>query len=329
MQKLIVSFSPHAHGNDSTQRNMYGVLVALIPVVAVALFSYGLGALVVLLTSIVACLLTEWVITKYLLHRPSTLNDGSALITAVLLALNLPSNLPVWMVIVGAVVAIGVGKMTFGGLGCNPFNPALVGRCFLLVSFPAAMTTWPVQQQWLSYTDAVTAATPLSLMKKAIVKGDMSCLDGMPDSWHLLIGQTSNSVGGGALGEACALAILIGLVYMLVRRIITWHIPVSILVTVAVLSGLLHLCSDVYASPLQQLLSGGLMLGAVFMATDYVTSPMTHRGQIIYGISIGVLTVVIRCWGSYPEGVSFAILIMNGFTPLINHYIKPQRYAKA
>lgn len=247
----------------------------------------------------------EWAITKYMLKEEPTLTDGSAVITGLLLGMNLPSNLPLWIIIIGALVAIGVAKMSFGGLGHNPFNPALVGRCFLLVSFPAQMTSWPVIGQLASYTDAQTGATPLAVMKMAIKNNDASLLNQLPDAFSMLIGNTSAAnMGGGALGEVCALALIIGLCFMLWRKIITWHIPVSILATVLVFTGLLHLANPVYANPLHELLSGGLMLGAIFMATDYVTSPMTHRGQIIYGIAIGFLTVVIRDWGSYPEGMS-------------------------
>jgi electron transport complex protein RnfD len=230
------------------------------------------------------------------------------------------------MIIIGALIAIGVGKMTFGGLGQNPFNPALVGRCFLLVSFPTAMTSWPVEGQLTSYINATTGATPLSLMKTAIKTGDISYLEKMPSAMDLLIGNTQNGMGAGTIGEVCALALILGLVFMLWKKIITWHIPVSIIGTVFVISGLMHISNPIYANPLQVILSGGLMLGAIFMATDYVTSPMTHKGQIIYGIAIGVLTIVIRNWGAYPEGMSFAILIMNAFTPLINTYVKPERF---
>lgn len=327
MSKLVISLSPHAHGNDSVERNMRGVIVALLPALIVSFAYFGLGAVVVCAVSVASCMFLEWAITKYILKRDTTLYDCSAILTGLLLGMNLPSNLPVWMVIVGAVVAIGIGKMTFGGLGCNIFNPALVGRCFLLVSFPAAMTSWPVAGQWWSYTDAVTAATPLSLMKTAIKTGDASVLDQLPGSLDMLLGN-GGAAGGGALGEVCALALLLGLAYLLWKKIITWHIPISILATVFVLSALLHAASPAYANPVQVLLSGGLMLGAIFMATDYVTSPMTHRGQLIYGVCIGLLTVVIRNWGSYPEGMSFAILIMNGFTPLINHYVKPRRFGE-
>lgn len=328
MNKLIVSLSPHAHGTDTVERNMYGVIIALIPALLVSFFYFGIGSAVVCASSVAACVFFEWAITKYILKKEQSVTDGSAILTGLLLGFNLPSNLPVWIIIIGALVAIGIGKMTFGGLGNNPFNPALVGRCFLLVSFPAQMTSWPVAGQLTSYVDAQTAATPLSLMKQAIKSGDASVLDKMPDSLHLLLGNPGINNGAGCIGEVCALALLIGLAYMLWKKIITWHIPVSILATVFVFCGLLHLANPVYASPVTELLSGGLMLGAIFMATDYVTSPMTHKGQIIYGVAIGFLTVVIRNWGSYPEGMSFAILIMNAFTPLINTYVKPKRFGE-
>jgi len=328
MGKLIVSLSPHAHGTDSVERNMYGVIIALVPALLVSFVYFGLGSAVVCATSVAACVFFEWAINKYLIKNAATsVCDGSAILTGLLLGFNLPSNLPVWIVIIGALVAIGVGKMTFGGLGSNIFNPALVGRCFLLVSFPAQMTSWPVVGQLGSYVDAETGATPLSLMKTAIKTGDATVLDKLPDAMHLLLGN--NAMGGaGTIGEVCALALLVGLAYMLWKKIITWHIPVSIIATVFVFSGLMHLLNPVYADPVSVILSGGLMLGAIFMATDYVTSPMCHKGQIIYGVAIGFLTVVIRNWGSYPEGMSFAILIMNAFTPLINAYVKPKRFGE-
>lgn len=323
-KKLIVSLSPHVHSTDSVQRNMYGVCLALLPALLVSLCFFGLGAAIVLATSVAACVFFEWAITKFILKRErTTIADGSAILTGLLLGFNLPSNLPVWIILIGALVAIGIGKLTFGGLGCNPFNPALVGRVFLLISFPVQMTTWPNPGQLSSYIDAETGATPLSIMKMAIKNNDVSVLEQLPDSMDMLIGQT-----GGCLGEVSALALLIGLAYMLCRRIITWHIPVSILGTVLVLSGLLHLSNPVYASPEAVLLTGGLILGSCYMATDYVTSPMTAKGQIIYGICIGLLTVVIRTFGAYPEGMSFAILIMNAFTPLINTYCKPKRFGE-
>ena len=328
MNKLIVSLSPHAHGTDSVERNMYGVIIALLPTLLVSFCYFGLGSLVVCATSVAACMFFEWAIAKYLMHRQPTLADGSAMITGLLLGLNLPSNFPVWMILVGALVAIGIGKMSFGGLGCNPFNPAIVARCFLLVSFPVAMTSRPKAGQWLSYTDATTGATPLSVMQAAIKSGDASVLSQLPSSVNMLLEPLSTGYGAGSIGEVSVVALLVGLAYMLWRRIITWHIPVSILLTVGVLSALLHWANPIYAHPLQVLMSGGLLLGAIFMATDYVTSPMTRRGQLIYGVAIGALTVIIRNWGSFPEGMSFAILIMNAFTPLINFYVKPKRFGE-
>ncbi len=328
MSKLIVSLSPHAHGKDTVERNMYGVIIALLPALLVSFWFFGIGSAIVCATSVIACVLFEWAINKFILGRQqNTVLDGSAALTGLLLGFNLPSNLPIWIIIIGALVAIGVGKMSFGGLGQNIFNPALVGRCFLLVSFPAQMTSWPKIGQHLSYLDAETGATPLYYMKEAIKNGDLHQLEKVPDSLSLLLGN-GYAEGMGTVGEVCALALLLGLAYMLWKKIITWHIPVSIIGTVFVLAGLFHLANPVYADPLTVILSGGLMLGAIFMATDYVTSPMTPKGQIIYGVSIGVLTLVIRNWGSYPEGMSFAILIMNAFTPIINMYVKPKRFGE-
>lgn len=327
MSKLIVSLSPHVHSRDSVERNMYGVIIALMPALFAAFYFFGLGSFIVTTTSVAACCFFEWVISKYILKRKeNTLHDGSAIITGLLLAFNLPSNLPIWIVLIGALFAIGVAKMTFGGLGNNLFNPALVGRAALLVAFPAQMTTWPKIGQWGAYLDAETGATPLSIISSAIRTDDVSMLDQLPSSIELFLGSTSG--GAGAMGEISGLALLLGLAFMLYNRIITWHIPVSILGTVFVFSGLLHLSDPVFPDPISVLFTGGLMLGAIFMATDYVTSPMTPKGQIIYGVAIGFLTLVIRNWGAYPEGVSFAILIMNAFTPLINNYVKPKRFGE-
>ena len=323
MNKLIVSLSPHVHSGDSVEKNMYGVVIALVPALLCSLWFFGMGAAVVLLTSVCACVFFEWAIGRFILGRKElTVTDGSAVLTGLLLGFNLPSNLPVWIIIVGALVAIGVGKMTFGGLGQNPFNPALVGRVFLLISFPVAMTSWP-ESGSMGYSDAVTGATPLFIMSQAISNQDASLLAELPSALDMLIGRT-----GGSLGEVSALALMLGCCYMIWKKIITWHIPVSILCTVFVLAGLLHLVSPVYADPVSVVLSGGLMLGACFMATAYVTSPMTPGGQIIYGVAIGFLTVVIRAWGAYPEGMSFAILIMNAFVPLINTYWKPKLFGE-
>lgn len=312
---LIVSPSPHIHGGDSISKNMYGVLIALVPAFLVSLYYFGLGALIVTATSVIACVLFEYLIQKFLMKKEPTVCDGSAILTGVLLAFNLPSNLPVWIILIGALAAIGIGKMSFGGLGNNIFNPALVGRVFLLISFPAQMTMWPEVGQLTAYTDATTGATVLSLMNEG-------ALDKLPTLVDMLLGKM-----GGSLGEVSALALLLGLVFILWKKIITWQIPVSILLTVFVFTGIMHLVNPVqYASPFVHLLSGGLMLGAIFMATDYVTSPMSNNGMLVYGVGIGILTTVIRLFGSYPEGMSFAILIMNAFTPLINSYIKPKHF---
>ena len=313
--KLYVSPSPHIHGGDSISKNMYGVLIALVPAFLVSLYYFGLGALIVTATSVIACVLFEYLIQKFLMKKEPTVCDGSAILTGVLLAFNLPSNLPVWIILIGALAAIGIGKMSFGGLGNNIFNPALVGRVFLLISFPAQMTMWPEVGQLTAYTDVTTGATVLSLMNEG-------ALDKLPTLVDMLLGKM-----GGSLGEVSALALLLGLVFMLWKKIITWQIPVSILLTVFVFTGIMHLVNPVqYASPFVHLLSGGLMLGAIFMATDYVTSPMSKNGMLVYGVGIGILTTVIRLFGSYPEGMSFAILIMNAFTPLINSYIKPKHF---
>lgn len=330
MGKLIVSLSPHAHGTDSVERNMYGVIIALLPALLVSFAYFGIGSAIVCATSVLACVFFEWAINKFIMNNErNTVLDGSAALTGLLLGFNLPSNLPIWIIIIGALVAIGVGKMSFGGLGSNVFNPALVGRCFLLVSFPAQMTSSPQAGQLTSYLDAETGATPLAIMKQAIKAGDATILEQLPSSFNMMIGLPDTcQTGAGTIGEVCAIALLLGLAFMLWRGIITWHTPVSIIATVFVLSGLLHIANPIYANPLAVLFSGGLMLGAIFMATDYVTSPMCGRGQLIYGVGIGVLTVVIRNWGSYPEGMSFAILIMNAFTPLINTYVKPKRFGE-
>ena len=317
--KLFISNSPHVHSGDSVKKNMYGVLIALVPAFIASLVVFGMGALIVTLTSVAACVFFEWAIVKFLLKKDTcTVCDGSAILTGVLLAFNLPSNLPLWIIIIGALFAIGVGKMSFGGLGCNPFNPALVGRVFLLLSFPVQMTSWPVAAQF----DATTAATPLALIKA----GNFEAL---PDTLSLLLGNGAATVGAGCIGEVSEVALIIGLIYMLWKKIITWHVPVSILLTVFVFAGIMHWINPTeFASPLYHLASGGLLLGACFMATDYVTSPMNHRGMLIYGVCIGLLTVIIRLFGAYPEGMSFAILIMNAFTPLINTYVKPKRFGE-
>ena len=324
MSNFTISPSPHVHGGNSIEKNMYGVLIALVPTFIFSIVFFGLGAILVTLTSVVACLVFEYVIQKYLMKQRPTIWDGSAIITGVLLAFNLPSSLPLWIVVIGALVAIGIGKMSFGGLGNNIFNPALVGRVFLLISFPVQMTTWPVPNGFAT-ADAVTGATPLALVKEA-VKNGQAVGDALSSAGfstgNLILGNI-----GGSLGEVAAIGLLLGFAYMLIRKIISWHIPVAIFATVIVFSGILNLADPAqFAGPVFHLFTGGLMLGAIFMATDYVTSPMTHKGMLIYGVGIGLLTVIIRVFGAYPEGMSFAILIMNGFTPLINRYCKPRRF---
>ena len=312
---LYVSPSPHIHGGDSISKNMYGVLIALIPAFLVSLYCFGLGALIVTATSVLACVIFEYLIQRFLMKKEPTLCDGSAILTGVLLAFNVPSNLPIWIILIGALAAIGIGKMSFGGLGNNIFNPALVGRVFLLISFPAQMTTWPVPDVFpMTYTDAETGATILSSLHEGGAP--------LPAMVDMLIGRI-----GGSLGEVSAIALLLGFAFIVWEKILTWHIPVSILATVFVFTGILYLVNPtVYVNPFIHLLSGGLLLGSIFMATDYVTSPMSKNGMIVYGIGIGLLTAVIRIFGSYPEGMSFAILIMNAFTPLINSYIKPKHF---
>ncbi len=323
MNKLIVSLSPHVHSGDSISRNMYLVIIALIPALLCSFISFGIGAIITTAISVASCVFFEWAINKFCMkNKNCTVCDGSAILTGLLLAFNLPSNIAPWIIVVGAFFAIGVVKMTFGGLGCNLFNPALAGRAFLLISFPVAMTTWPVPGQGFgTYLDAETGATPLALMQEMFKSGNMKEL---PAVEHMLLGNT-----GGCLGEVCALAILLGLVFLLWKKVITWHIPVSIICTVFVIAGLLWLADPAkFANPVAEILSGGLMLGAVFMATDYVTSPMSAKGQLVFGVAIGFLTIIIRVFGAYPEGMSFAILIMNAFVPLINSKFKPTRFGE-
>ena len=324
---LNVSPSPHLSSPETTRRLMYGVVIALIPALAASIYDFGMGAIIVTLTSVLSCVAVEYLVQKFILKTRPSVTDGSAVVTGLLLAFNVPSNLPIWIIIIGAIISIGVAKMTFGGLGSNPFNPALVGRVFLLISFPVQMTSWPVPSGFRTgYLDAVTGATPLGILTEGVKAGESvaSLMEKVPTHMQLFYGYM-----GGSMGEIAAAALIIGGIYMLWKKIISWHIPVSILVTVALFTGILWLADPTkYADPGFHLLTGGIMLGAIFMATDYVTSPMTHKGMIIYGVGIGVITVLIRTWGAYPEGVSFAILIMNAFVPLLNMYIKPKRFGK-
>ena len=324
-QFLTVSPSPHVHSGESVNKLMYGVIISLIPAIAISMFVFGINALYVMLLSVLFCVGTEFILTKYLLKQEPTIFDGSAVITGILLAFNVPSSLPWWALLMGSIVAIGIGKTAFGGLGNNPFNPALVGRVFLLISFPVPMTSWPVPVvSRFQFVDATTGATPLAIIKEGIDAGKplSELMSEIPSYFSLFLGEL-----GGCVGEISAAGLLIGFVYMLWKKIITWHTPISMLATIVVFTGILWFINpEKYIDPLFHLLTGGILLGAFYMATDYVTSPMTKKGMLIYGAGIGFITVVIRVFGSYPEGVSFAILIMNGFVPLMNKYIKPKRF---
>jgi electron transport complex protein RnfD len=328
MSKLLtVSPSPHINSDQSVDKLMYGVVISLVPAFAVTLYVFGIGALITTAISIVSCVLAEMIIQKFVLNTEVKIRDGSAIVTGLLLAFNLPSNLPWWMVILGALFAIGIGKMTYGGLGNNPFNPALVGRVFLLISFPVQMTSWPLPLvSRMHYLDATTGATSLGFLKEAVRNGETvpEVMNQLPDHMQMFLGQM-----GGSLGEVSALALIIGFVWLLYKRIITWHIPVFMVATIFIFTGILWMIDPLKnASPLFHILTGGVMLGAIYMATDLVTSPMSKTGIIIYAVGIGLITVIIRVFGSYPEGVSFAILIMNAFVPLINKYIKPKRFGE-
>ena len=324
MAKLIVSASPHFQSPNTTRVLMNDVLIALAPATIVSLLFYGWNALLLLAVSVATCILCEFIIEKYLRGRniPSI---SATVITGVLLALNLPPAAPWWIAVIGSIAAIGIAKMCFGGLGQNIFNPAIFGRVFLLVSFPVIMTSWAAPAGWLAI-DAFSGATPLAQINEGLHQGIPASeiiANGNYTSWQALFGAA-----GGSVGEASALALLVGFVYLLVRRTIKPHIPLSILGTVAILTTIFWLINpDKFTGPVFNLLSGGLLLGAIFMATDYVTSPMTNVGMIIYGVLIGLVTVLIRYFGSYPEGVSFAILLANMTVPLLNKYCKPKRFA--
>jgi Na+-translocating ferredoxin:NAD+ oxidoreductase subunit D len=324
---LTISPSPHEHSEETTRKLMFGVVLALMPALFASVFYFGTGAIIVTVTSVVSCILFEYLIQRFIFNKPISITNGSALVTGLLLAFNLPSNIPVFIIIIGSFVAIAIAKMTFGGLGNNPFNPALVGRVFMLISFPVQMTSWPIPAGLKTgYTDAITGATPLAILKEGIKNGESlsHLMEKIPTTIQMFLGKM-----GGSIGEVAAVALLIGFAYMLIKKIITWHIPVSILGTIAIFTTILWLKNpETNANPMFHLLAGGVLLGAIFMATDYVTSPMNPKAMIIYGCGIGILTVVIRVWGAYPEGVSFAILIMNAFVPLMNTYIKPKRFGE-
>jgi electron transport complex protein RnfD len=324
-KSLTVSPSPHIFSNETVGKMMTGVLIALLPALLVSVYVFGVGALIVSLTAIVSCVLAEASIQKFVMKVPVRIRDGSAVVTGLLLAFNLPSNIPVWMVVIGSLFAIGIGKMVYGGLGNNPFNPALAGRVFLLISFPVQMTRWPLPlQSRLQFMDAVTGATPLGVLKEGIKNGQTipDIMQQLPDTNQLFMG-----IMGGSLGEISALALLLGFAWLLYRRIITWHIPVVMVLTIFAFTGILWFIDPLHnASPVFHILTGGVLLGAIYMATDLVTSPMTKGGMIIFAAGIGILTVIIRVYGAYPEGVSFAILIMNACVHLINKFMKPKRF---
>jgi len=328
MNQFTISGSPHVHGEESVSKIMYTVVLALVPAVVVAIYFFGLDAIRVLLIAVVSCLFFEWIIQKYIIKGPPTITDGSAVVAGMLLAFNVPTNLPWWIMVIGALVTIGIAKMSFGGIGRNPFNPALVGRVFMLVSFPVQMTTWPLAKPLFAQglTDAISGPTPLSLLKEGVGAGrtiDQIMSDpAMPDYIDRLTGNMS-----GSMGEISAIALIFGGLFMIWRKVIDWQLPFSIILTAFVFAGIFHLIDPtIYIDPSFHLFTGGLMLGAIFMATDMVTSPMTISGKWVFGVGIGLITIIIRFWGAYPEGISFAILIMNAFVPLINNGFKPKRF---
>jgi electron transport complex protein RnfD len=328
MNKLItISPSPHIHSQDSTKKIMTGVLIALLPSLVISVGMFGWRTLIVAAVAVLSSVFFEYLIQKYLLKKEISINDYSAVVTGLLLAFCLPVNIPIGQIIIGSLVAIGVGKMTFGGLGNNPFNPALVGRVFLFISFPVKMTSWPVPLGFhTALTDATTGATPLGIMKEGLRNSET--VDHIMKNIHSTMDLFYGKIGG-SIGEVAAVALILGFLYLLAKRIITWHIPVSIIGTVFIFTGIMWLINpEQNADPVFHILSGGLLLGSIFMATDYVTSPMTPKGMIIFGIGIGLITIIIRRFGAYPEGVQFAILIMNAFVPLINSYTKPKRFGK-
>ncbi|MCQ2133950.1 MAG: RnfABCDGE type electron transport complex subunit D [Bacteroidales bacterium] len=326
MGKLLVSPSPHIHTKVSTATLMRDVVIALLPATIVSIVFYGLGELLVVGVSVASCVLLEYLITKYLLKASNTVCDWSAAVTGLLLALNLPSTTPWWVVFIGAVVAIGVAKLTFGGLGQNVFNPAIAGRVFLLVSFPTYMTHWEAPKG-LFGADAVTGATPLGAIKEGLLQG--ATVPDIMSANGYSYGQMLFANLGGSAGEISAIALLAGFVYLLVRRVIKPHITLSIWGTVALVSLIFWLASPArFTDPAFNLLTGGMILGSCFMATDYVTSPMSIKGGIVFGIGIGFITMMIRYFGSYPEGMSFAILIMNAVVPLLNMWFHQKKYGR-
>lgn len=315
--KLFLSSSPHIHSGESIAKTMHTVILTLIPASFVGVYYFGLPAIMVIIVSIVSCMAFEAAAQKAM-NKKITIFDGSAALTGILLAMNMPSTSPWWLVVLGSLVAIGMGKHVYGGLGYNPFNPALVARVVLLISFPVQMTTWAKPQPVFSgSTDAVTEATPLGLLKE----GNVEAISNVSDT-AMFLGNM-----GGSLGEMSAIALLVGAAFLLYKGYITWHIPFSFIATSATFAGIFWFIDPVrYADPMFHILAGGMILGAFFMATDYVTSPMTPKGMLIFGAGCGLITMIIRLWGGYPEGVSFAILLMNSATPLIDRYTVPKRF---
>lgn len=317
---MLVSPSPHIHANVSTRSLMHDVIIALTPAIVVSVLFYGWSELLILAVSVASCVLLEWAITKYMLKSPSTIGDMSAVVSGLLLAMNLPSTTPWWVVFIGALVSIGVAKMTFGGIGQNPFNPAITGRVFLLISFPTYMTDWTVPQGFIHSSDAVSGATLLG----RYAEGGVEAVAGTDYLNTLFL-----NIGGSA-GEISTLALLVGFAYLLVRKVVKPWITLSIFATIAVFSGIFWMIDpSTYTDPLFNLLTGGVVLGACFMATDYVTSPMSNLGGVIYGIGIGLLVMLIRYFGAYPEGMSFAILIMNMVVPLLNNWCHQKKYGRS
>ncbi len=317
----IVSSSPHAHSGSSVRRIMLDVIVALVPALIAAVYYFGWDALRLTLACVGTCIATEATARKAMGRNPG-IDDLSAVVTGILLAFNLPPSLPTWMACVGSVFTIIIAKQLFGGIGYNTFNPAIAGRVMLLISFHVFMTRW---SEWTIPSplgiDAVTTATPLGLVKTSLSStGQIPFTFDSTTMVQLFLGNQN-----GCIGEVSGAALLLGGAYLLFRKCITWHVPVTYLATVAVFSGILWAANgDMNMPPHFHLVSGGLMLGAIFMATDMVTSPVTKRGMMVFGAGCGVLTMLIRKWGGYPEGVSFAILLMNAVTPLINRATRPR-----
>ncbi len=322
---LKISTAPHFYSSTDTRSIMRDVIIALLPAGAVAIALFGIAALTTLVTAVAGCVFFEYASTKWWFKQPPATRDLSAVVTGILLAYNLPCNMPVWMTLIGCFVAIVITKTAFGGIGKNLFNPALAGRVFLFISFPVQMTTW-VRPHLFDFmnTDVTTSATTLNILKHVDATSSATQLtaklDKLPDYLEMFLGYT-----GGSMGEVSALALLLGFLYLLYRKVVSWHIPFYYLGTFFILTGICWLTTSSPAvEPVTHLLSGGLLLGAFFMATDYTTSPMSENGKIIFAVGCGVLTFVIRRYSSYPEGVSFAILIMNAFVPLIDKYAHPR-----